>query len=46
MKAAVQAFLPIITLMPLVMLVMNLSIVAVLWFGGFWYREALFRLEK
>jgi ATP-binding cassette subfamily B protein len=34
MKATVQAFLPIITLMPLIMLVMNLSIVAVLWFGG------------
>jgi len=33
-EATVEAFLPIITLMPLVMLVMNLSIVMVLWFGG------------
>ncbi|MGQ9623523.1 MAG: ABC transporter ATP-binding protein [Candidatus Caldatribacteriaceae bacterium] len=33
-EATVKAFLPIITLMPLVMLIMNLSIVTVLWFGG------------
>lgn len=33
-EATVEAFLPIITLMPLVMLIMNASIVTVLWFGG------------
>ncbi|WP_438316812.1 ABC transporter ATP-binding protein [Candidatus Caldatribacterium sp. SIUC1] len=33
-KATVQAFLPMVTLLPLVLLIMNLSIVAVLWVGG------------
>ncbi|MGC8777769.1 MAG: ABC transporter ATP-binding protein, partial [Candidatus Caldatribacteriaceae bacterium] len=34
MQSTIRAFVPIITLMPLVMLTMNLGIVAVLWFGG------------
>lgn len=34
-KSTIQAFFPIITLTPLIMLTMNLSIVAVLGFGGF-----------
>lgn len=34
MNTAIRAFMPMITLMPFVMLVMNLSVVAVLWFGG------------
>lgn len=34
MNAAIRAFMPIITLMPFIMLIMNLSVVAVLWFGG------------
>jgi len=33
-KATVQAFLPMVTFLPLVLLIMNLSIVAVLWVGG------------
>ncbi|MBC7319325.1 ABC transporter ATP-binding protein, partial [bacterium] len=35
MLTAIRAFMPIITLMPFIMLVMNLSVVAVLWYGGF-----------
>lgn len=34
MNTSIRAFMPIITLMPFIMLVMNLSVVAVLWFGG------------
>lgn len=33
-EATVQAFLPMVTLFPLIMLIMNLSVVAVLWVGG------------
>lgn len=34
MQASLNAFMLIITFMPLIMLIMNISVVSVLWFGG------------